>query len=152
MREARGDRGSPLDGPAGRSERGQLSLSVVEAGVGVVLVLAVSMGFVLGVPQPDGRDTQLDAYARDAATVLGAEPPRHQGATRLAEVARSPAAFERERAALDDRVDRLLPDSLMYHVETPHGTVGYERPPRVAVGTATVPTANGAVTVRVWYA
>ncbi|MFD1512733.1 DUF7262 family protein [Halomarina rubra] len=133
-------------------ERGQLSLSVVEAGIGVVLVLAVSMGFVLGVPQPDTRDTQLDAYARDAAAVLGTEPPRHRGTTRLAEVARSEAAFERERAALDRRVDRLLPDSLMYHVETPHGTVGYDRPAGVAVGTTTVTTANGPVTIRVWYA
>ncbi|MWG36916.1 DUF7262 family protein [Halomarina oriensis] len=132
--------------------RGQLSLSVVEAGVGVVLVLAVSMGFVLGVPQPDTRDTQLDAYARDAATVLGNEPPRHRGVTRLSEVARSADAFERERAALDRRVDRLLPDSLMYQVETPHGTVGYDRPGSVAVGVATVTTANGPVTVRVWYA
>jgi hypothetical protein len=143
------------DGPSTArptDDRGQLSLSVVEAGVGVVLVLAVSMGFVLGVPDPDTRDAQLDAYARDAATVLGNEPPRHQGVTRLSEVARSPETFERERAALDERVDRLLPDSLMYQVETPHGTVGYERPGSVTVGVATVTTANGPVTVRVWYA
>nr|WP_247418408.1 hypothetical protein [Halomarina salina] len=109
------------------------------------------MGFVLGVPQPDTRDAQLDAYARDASSVLGSEPPRHRGVTRLAEVARSASAFERERAALDERVDRLLPDSLLYQVETPHGTVGYEKPGSVAVGTATVTTANGPVTVRVWY-
>lgn len=143
----------PTAGASRRSRpRGQLSLSVVEAGVSVVLVLAVSMGFVLGVPQPDTRDAQLDAYARDAATVLGNEPPRHRGATRLAEVARSASAFERERGALDERVDRLLPDSLMYQVDTPHGAVGYEKPGRVAVGAATVPTANGPVTIRVWYA
>jgi hypothetical protein len=135
-----------------RRSRGQLSLSVVEAGVGAVLVLAVSMGFVLGVPAPDTRGAQVDAYARDAATVLGGEPPRHRGVTRLSEVARSESAFERERAALDERVDRLLPDSLMYQVETPHGTVGYDRPAGAAVGTATVTTANGPVTVRVWYA
>ena len=137
--------------PPHASGRGQLSLSVVEAGVGVVLILAVSMGFVLGVPQPDTRDAQLDAYARDVATVLGNEPPRHRGVTRLAEIARSASSFDRERAALDDRVDRLLPDSLMYQVDTPHGTVGYEKPGSVAVGTATVTTANGPVTIRVWY-
>ena len=134
------------------ASRGQLSLSVVEAGIGVVLVLAVSMGFVLGVPEPDTRDAQLDAYARDTATVLGNEPPRHRGVTRLSEVARSVSAFERERGALDRRVDRLLPDSLLYQVETPHGTVGYQRPGSVAVGTATVTTTNGPVTIRVWYA
>ncbi|WP_254537001.1 DUF7262 family protein [Halomarina litorea] len=131
--------------------RGQLSLSVVEAGVGVVLVLAVATGFLLGVPSPDTREPQLDAYADDAATVLATEPPRHRGATRLSEVARSAAAFERERTALDRRVDRLLPDNLMYRVETPHGAVGYERPAGVAVGVATVATTAGDVTIRVWY-
>jgi hypothetical protein len=53
---------------------------------------------------------------------------------------------------VDERVHRLLPDSLMYQVETPHGMVGYERPGSVTVGVATVTTANGPVTVRVWYA
>lgn len=133
-------------------DRGQLSLSVVEAAVGVVLVLGVSTGFVLGLPAPAVADQQLEAYADDAATVLAGEPPRHQDATRLAEVARSHGAFERERAALDRRVDRILPDNLLYRVETPHGAVGFRQPVGVAVGEATVPTANGAVHVRVWYA
>lgn len=132
--------------------RGQLSLSVVEAGVGAVLVLAVTTGFVLGVPDPDTRDPQLEAYADDAAAVLAGEPPRHAGATRLAEVARSERAFARERAALARRVDRILPDNLMYRVATPHGAVGYPVPRGVAVGEATVATGYGDVTIRVWYA
>jgi hypothetical protein len=131
--------------------RGQLSLSVVEAGVGVVLVLAVTMGFALDVPAPDTETPQLDAYAEDAATVLANEPPRHGGGTRLDEVTRSPAAFRRERGALDRRVDRLLADNLMYRVETPHGAVGYERPASAPAGGATVPTTGGEVTVWVWY-
>lgn len=61
----------------------------------------------------------------DAATVLGDEPPSHQRPTRLAEVVRSEAAFDRERAALDRRVDRILPDNLMYRMETLYGAVGY---------------------------
>jgi len=133
--------------------RAQLSLSVVEAGVGAMLVLAVAAGFVLGAPDAPGvRDQQLEAYAADVATVLADEPPRHRGATRLSELTISGAAFERERAALDRRVDRLLPDALFYQVETPHGTVGYDYPAGVAVGTATVTTVGGGVTVRVWYA
>jgi len=133
-------------------DRGQLSLSVAEAGVGVVLVLAVTMGFAHDLPDPDTRDAQLEAYAEDAVTVLAGEPPRHRGATRLAEVARSPGAFERERTSLDRRVDRILPDNLMYRVETPHGAVGFREPAGVAVGEATVTTVHGEVTVRVWYA
>lgn len=133
------------------TDRGQLSMSVIEAGVGVLFVLAVTMGFALGVPAADTRQSQLDAYASDAATVLASEPPRHQGATRLAEVARSPEAFERERGAFDRRVERILPDNLFYRVQTPHGSVGFRKPAGVAVGKATVPTVNGDVTIWVWY-
>lgn len=134
------------------TDRGQLSLSVVEAGVGVLFVLAVTTGFLLGVPAPDTRDPQLEAYADDAATVLAGQPPRHADATRLSEVARSEAAFDRERAALDRRVDRILPDNLLYRVETRHGAVGYRVPGGVAVGEATVSTGYGDVAIRVWYA
>lgn len=133
-------------------QRGQLSLSVIEAGVGVIFILAVTTGFILGVPSTDTRDPQLEAYADDAATVLAGEPPRHAGATRLVEVTRSPASFDRERNALNRRVDRILPDNLLFRVTTPHGSVGYRVPAGVAVGTSTVPTGYGNVTIRVWYA
>lgn len=132
--------------------RGQLSLPAVEAGVGIVLVLAVAMGFAIEVPQPDSQQTQLDLYAEDAATVLAGDAPRHQGTTRLAEIVASPESFEREKAALDRRVERILPDNLMYRVQTPHGETGFQKPAGVAVGEATVPTANGDVTIWVWYA
>lgn len=131
--------------------KGQLSLSVVEAGIGVVLILAVAMGFALGVPTPDDRETQLDVYAADTATVLAGEPPRHDGATRLSELVRSPSTFDREKDALARRVERILPDNLMYRVRTPHGPVGFRKPAGVAVGSATVPTGNGDVTIWVWY-
>lgn len=135
-----------------RRGRGQLSLTVVEAGVGVLLVFAVTAGFALGTPQPDTAEVQLDAYARDAAAVLAGEPPRHQAETRLAEVARSEAAFERERDALRRRVERILPDNLMFRVRTPHGSVGFPRPAGVPLGSARVTTPHGDVTIWVWYA
>jgi len=135
-----------------RTRRAQLSLSVVEAGVGVVFVLGVALGFALGVPSPDTRDAQLDLYAEDAGTVLAGEPPRHQGTTRLSELLESAETFDRERVALERRVDRILPDNLMYRVGTPHGAVGYRKPAGVAVGVATVTTTNGDVTIWVWYA
>lgn len=133
-------------------DRGQLSLSTVEAGVGAMFVLAVGMAFVAGVPAPDTREPQLDAYAEDTLAVLVNDPPRHGGATRLAEVARSSAGFERERAALDRRVGRILPDNLMYRLRTPYGSVGFRKPASVSVGTAAVTTVNGDVRVWVWYA
>lgn len=142
-------RSRPRSRPGAR--RAQLSLSVVEAAVGVVFVLAITTGFALGVPSPDHRDAQLEAYADDAAAVLAGEPPRHQGATRLAEIVRSGDAFDRERDALDRRVDRILPDNLMYRVETAYGAVGFRKPAGVPVGKATVTTLNGGVTIWIWY-
>jgi hypothetical protein len=133
-------------------DRGQLSLPVVEAAIGVTLVLAVATSFATGVPGADTRTAQLEAYADDAVTVLAGEPPRHRGATRLSEVTRSRSAFERERAALERRVDRILPDNLLYRVETPHGSVGFQRPAGVAVGRSSVTTLHGTVQVEVWYA
>lgn len=134
------------------TERAQVSLSLVEAAVGVVFLLTVAFGFALGVPQADTREPQLDLYAEDALTVLAGEPPRHRGTTRLAEVARSEASFRRESAALQRRVERVLPANLMYRVETPHGSVGYPKPAGVPVGRATTTTTSGEVTMWVWYA
>jgi len=134
------------------SRRGQLSLPAVEAAAGVVLVLAVASAFAPGLPAADTREGQLDAYAVDAATVLSDEPPRHGGATRLAEVTRSEESFERERASLRRRVDRILPDNLLFRVETPHGAVGFRKPAGVRTGTASATTIHGEVRIWVWYA
>lgn len=134
--------------------RAQASITVVEAGLGVLLLFTVVFGFALGVPddEPTKRQAQLDTYAADAATLLSTEPPRHNDQTRLAELRRSQRSFDRERAALRHRIDRILPDSLLFRVETPHGAVGYRKPDGVKTGVATVLTTNGEVTLRVWYA
>lgn len=132
--------------------RAQLPLSLLEAAIGIVFVFAVILGFALGVPPADTREPQLDAYATDAGTILSNEQPRHGGATRLSEVVSSAESFDRERDALRDRVDRILPDNLLFRVETPHGAVGYQVPGSVTTGRATVTTGGGAVTIRVWYA
>lgn len=134
------------------SDRAQLPMPAVEGALAVLLILGIAAGFALGVSEPDRSDAQLEAYAADAATILGSEPPRHRGGTRLAEVTRSAETFERERDALGRRVTRILPDNLMYRIETPHGTVGHPKPDGVATGVATVPTRHGEVTIRVWYA
>ena len=133
-------------------DRGQLSLSAVEAAIGVLLLFAATATFALGVPDPGTDGAQLDASAEDAATVLSREPPRHAGATRLSEVSRSQEAFEREREALSRRVERILPENLMFRVVTPHGAIGFQRPTDAPTGSATVPTLSGRVAIWVWYA
>lgn len=151
MPDSSGPRTSEPFGPQ-PAARGQLSLSVVEAGVGIVLVFAVAATFGLALPDPGVREAQLDSYAADTARVLASESPRHGGSTRLAEVSRSRSGFRRERAALRRRVDRILPANLLYRVVTPHGAVGYPVPDNVPVGESTVATVGGEVTIRVWYA
>jgi hypothetical protein len=131
--------------------RGQLSLSVVEAAVGVVLVLGIATGFAVGVSGPPPAEPGLDALARDVATVLGSEPTDRGGDARLVALARSNQSFARVREATRDRVASLLPADVAFQVRTPHGRVGLPRPPTAAVGSATVPTRYGQVTVRVWY-
>jgi hypothetical protein len=133
-------------------DRAQLPMALLEAAIGVVLVLGIALGFGLGVPTPDGDAAQLDAYAGDALVLLEEEPPRHGNASRLAEVVGSEDAFDRERASLDRRLDRILPDNLMYRLETPHGAVGQPVPSGVPTGVARTTTVEGAVHIRVWYA
>lgn len=133
-------------------DRGQASLSVVEAGIGVLLVLSITAAFAFGVGSADTRSPQLAAYASDGATLLANEQPRHAGQTRLAEVTSSPYAFERERDALERRARRILPENVMFRIEIQHGTIGDRLPAGVATGTATVATGSGEVTIRVWYA
>lgn len=132
--------------------RGQLSLTMVEAGLGVLLLFAATATFALGLPAAGASEAQLDVYADDAGTVLSREPPRHDGLTRLSEVTYSQSAFDRERDALAHRVERILPENLMYRVVTPHGAVGFLRPTDASTGRATVPTVGGRVTIWVWYA
>ena len=132
-------------------DRGQLSTSVFEAGLGVLFVLAVVAGFTVGVPAADTTTEQLDSHAGDVATVLANEPPEHADEAWLREATRSSEAFERNREALATRLDRLLAANLLYRLETPYGTVGHRRPADVPAGHATVPTVGGEVRIWIWH-
>lgn len=134
-----------------RPRRAQLSLSAVEMAVGVLFVLGVAGGFAVGLPDPGGREAQLNGYARDAATLLADEPPMGDGETRLSAAAGSPAGFERERVALAERLETLLPDSVAFRLRTPQGAVGYPLPSADPVGRTTVSTLRGDVSLWVWY-
>lgn len=136
-----------------RDRRGQASITAIETGLGLLLILGVLFTFSLGVPggETERAGAQLDVYATDATTLLSNEAPRHRDQTRLAEVTASEETFERERDELERRVERLLPDNVMFRVETEHGMAGHPLPDDVPTGEATVLTTNGEVTLRVWY-
>ena len=132
--------------------KAQLPLSLVEVALGATLILGVALGFALATPTPDTRGPQLSAYAEDTATILQTDPARHNGTTRLGEVVASQRAFDRERGALERRVERILPANVLFNVRTPYGSVGTSVPVRTTTGTATVPTGAGTVRIEVWYA
>ena len=132
--------------------RAQLSLSVVEATLGLLFVVAVATGFTLSPPDPGVEETQLDHYAGDVGRLLAHEPAPNARTSLLAVASRSPERFVTVRETLRERTDDALPATVLYRVETPQGAVGYRPPDGVPVGRATVPTLAGQVTIRVWYA
>lgn len=133
-------------------DRGQLPLVIIEAGLGILLLVGLTFTFALGAPGAATHEAQLDIYAADAATLLANEPPRHAAETRLGELLSSESAFEREKTELTRRVGRVLPPNVLFRIETEYGTVGHRLPDGVPTGTATVTTIGGTVRVRVWYA
>lgn len=133
--------------------RGQASVTAIEAAVGVLLLASIVVAFSLGGAGDHhaGARTQLDAYASDAATLLSQEQPRHAEQTRLAELTDSKAAFDREAEALERRLETILPENVLFRVETTHGSAGHPFPGDVPAGETTVPTVNGDVRIKVWY-
>lgn len=129
------------------ADRGQLSLPLAEAGVGVLLVFAVTAGFAIGVPSDDAAAGQLDAYAADVATALHSD-----NASRLAAIASDETTLDAHRSDLRATVEALLPAHALYRIETPAGALGYPVPGGRPVGQARVTTPAGTIAVRVWYA
>lgn len=132
-------------------ERGQLSLPVVEAVVGVALVLGLTAAFAVGVPGPATERAQLEQYADDAATTLADAPAAEGEGPLLARALASRTDFRDARSALRNRTTGALPGSVRVRLETPRGSLGPPRPPDVPVGRATVTTVHGPVRLAVWY-
>jgi hypothetical protein len=128
--------------------RGQLSLSVLEAGIAALLVLSVASLFVLS-PTAADRSEHLDRHASDLGDLLvtgGPETPR------ISAVAGSADVFDRDAEALESVARTVLPAAVQYRVETPHGPLGDRRPPYASAVSNHVVTANGTVSIWVWYA
>jgi hypothetical protein len=131
--------------------RGQLSLPVVEAVVGVALVVGLTAAFAVSVPGPATERAQLERYADDAGTTLADAPAPGGSGPLLAAALSSPDAFDDARPALRERTTGALPGAVRVRLDTPRGSVGPPRPPDVPAGRATVTTVRGPVRVVVWY-
>jgi hypothetical protein len=132
------------------SERGQVSLSIVEAVVGLVVVLAAATTFLVGLPEAGAGEADLSRLADDGLTVLDSTPPAGDGASRLTALAREPGSFAVERSDADAQLRELYPRRVRYRLETPNGAIGDPLPPARTVGTARRYTPDGDVTLRVW--
>lgn len=133
--------------------RGQLSLPVLEAVVGALLLLAVAGAFAVGTGDAGAaRERQLDAYAGDAALLLEDEPGGVDGRSTLGRLVASDDGFDAAAPATRRRLEAALPSAVLFRVETPHGTVGYPGPPSRTTGVVVRETPAGTVRVEVWYA
>jgi hypothetical protein len=128
--------------------RAQLSLSVLEAGVAALLVLAVAGLFVLG-PGPPTSDDRLDRHAGDLGTLLVDGDP---SVPRLSVILADDERYVRHRGDVADLIRTVLPADVQYRLETDYGTLGAPRPPSATAERTRVLTANGSATIWVWAA
>lgn len=102
----------------------------------MLLLLAVAGTLAAGVPAPDQREARLNGYAADGLTIL------REG---------DPALGSAGPAALGERLESLAPPGTRVRLGTSTNSVGPSVPSGVAVGQARTTTANGTVTLWVWY-
>lgn len=131
------------------SDRAQLSIPAIEIGIGMLLILAVVSLVIVSRSGPSEPDPQLAYYAADTATILlstGTEttPP-------IGQCLESQQAFHQQCEKLTTGVNGLLPDYLLYHIDTPYGTVGYEPPENIETVTRVRATPHGSIAVTIYY-
>ncbi|WP_410765564.1 hypothetical protein [Haloferax sp. DFSO60] len=130
------------------SSRGQLSLTVVEAAVATLLILAVTASFALTPPAP--TTTAPDETAARAATLLATTPADGTG-TVLGAACGSEAELGTREDQLLAILASSLPDGAFVHLETPVGSVGTPPPSSARVGSAPAVVPECSATLEVWY-
>lgn len=130
--------------------RAQVSLSLVEAVVGLLVVLAAMTMFLVDLPDPDAAAADLNRLADDGLTVLDATPTADD-ASQLTALARDESRFARNADDAEERLGELYQPTVRYRLETPYGVVGQPLPPSGSVGRAQRWVSGGRVTLWVWY-
>ncbi|WP_430639236.1 DUF7262 family protein [Haloferax volcanii] len=156
MRDRRGERSRRLRrhcaaaGSTRTDDRGQLSLTVVEAVVATLFVLAVAAGFALAPPAPTAESDALARQATDAASLVGSVPAEGPG-TLLGVACGSPAEFDDRAARLHEVAAAGLPNGAFVSLRTEVGSVGRPPPETARVRTATAVVPRCTATLEVWY-
>ncbi|ELZ72946.1 hypothetical protein C457_03256 [Haloferax prahovense DSM 18310] len=138
------------DASARTEDRGQLSLTVVEAAVATLLVLAVAAGFALAPPAPASEADSLERQATDAASLVAAVPAGATG-TLLGSACASSGDFDARAARLHEVASAGLPSGAFVSLRTDVGSVGRPPPETARVGSATAAVPRCTATVKVWY-
>lgn len=130
------------------SSRGQLSLTVVEAAVATLFVLAVAAGFALTPAHP--ATVPVDQQATDAASLVATVPADGPG-TLLGAACASPGDFDSRAERLHAAAARAIPNAAFVSLQTPEGTVGTPPPDGARTGRAPAVVPGCTATVAVWY-
>ncbi|MDS0242114.1 MULTISPECIES: hypothetical protein [unclassified Haloferax] len=138
------------DAPARAADRGQLSLTVIEATVATLLVLAVTTGFALAPPAAAPESDSLARQAADAASLVASVPAAGSG-TLLGEACASPSDFDARATRLHEAASVGLPDGAFVSLRTDVGSVGRPPPETARVRTATAVAPRCTATLEVWY-
>ncbi|MFC7129061.1 DUF7262 family protein [Haloferax chudinovii] len=136
--------------PTRPADRGQLSLTVVEATVATLLVLAVTTGFALAPPAAAPESDSLARQATDAASLVASVPAAGSG-TLLGEACASPSDFDDRATRLHEAASAGLPDGAFVSLRTDVGSVGRPPPETARVRTATAVAPRCTARLEVWY-
>ncbi|KAB1192334.1 hypothetical protein GJR96_02305 [Haloferax sp. MBLA0076] len=128
--------------------RGQLSLTVVEATIVTLFVLAVAASFTL-TPTPM-QTASLDQQATDAAALVASVPADAPG-TLLGVACESSGDFDTRAEQLHTTASTGLPDGAFVWLRTSVGSVGTPPPDSARVGTASAVVPRCTATLEVWY-
>jgi|APHM01.1.fsa_nt_gi hypothetical protein len=134
-----------------RSERGQLATALIEAGVGVLLILAVISGFVWTPTATVGSDAVLDQHASDTVTLLLSAPPIEEGQSSLNDACLTTSTVTRDRAEIMRQLQKVAPTGVGVSLHISQAHLGERPPTLVETGTATRVISECVIHLEMWW-
>ena len=132
-------------------DRAQLATSLIESGVGALLILAVVSGFLWAPGETTGSTAELDQLAADTLHILEGEIPSSSEQSYLMAMCDTSSTIMTEQTLLRDRVSAILPPTVFAQIKTPHGTIGPAVPVGGHTGQAVSIGSRCTVAIEVWY-
>ena len=131
--------------------RAQLATSLIESGVGALLILAVVSGFLWAPIDTANSTPELDQLAADTLYILDEDTSSNSSQTRLAAMCHSSSMSMSEQTLLRDRIETILPPTVFAEIKSPHGTIGPAAPVGGYTGRAVSVGNHCTVAIEIWY-